>query len=399
MNYIKKLKDYINNITLTNITNVYVCIITIIVPCLFLPYNSTFTNQLCVTLVISLLWTMYFLLTNLAATIKNKSIITKTSSFKIKDVFKKIDILDYVVIVYLILVTLSSILSTYFPMTILGTGGRCEGLITILLYFFAFYVTYKYASINKKMVYAFCVSLCIVALVGLIEYLFFDHPARSSFGNQNFLSSYLCMFLPVVMLLYVDTKKIIYLVTSSLTFGCLYASCTSGGYITFFIIAILVTVYTFIQKKKNLKQLGILFLIFTIILVIINIINPAAWAEFANINKELALTFQKNGLGLNGRIQIFKTAIDMTLKHPILGVGTDCFGLEVFENYIFTNEWQEILGFQHSNKAHSEYLQISACCGIPALIVYIVFIGIIGIRLWKCFLKDKKNIYVFAVRS
>lgn len=122
MDWMKKLDNYANNITMTNITNIYICIIMVIVPCTFLPYTFTFTKQLMITMLVSLLWAICFLVFKLDEIKKNPC----KEKLNIKEAIKKIGASDFATIIYLILVCISALVSDYFPNTILGSSGRHE---------------------------------------------------------------------------------------------------------------------------------------------------------------------------------------------------------------------------------------------------------------------------------
>ena len=122
MDWMKKLDNYANNITMTNITNIYICIIMVIVPCTFLPYTFTFTKQLMITMLVSLLWAICFLVFKLDEIKKNHC----KGKVNIKEAIKKIGASDFAAIIYLILVCISALVSDYFPNTILGSSGRHE---------------------------------------------------------------------------------------------------------------------------------------------------------------------------------------------------------------------------------------------------------------------------------
>jgi O-antigen ligase len=249
------------------------------------------------------------------------------------------------------------------------------------------------------MVRALSISLSIVCIVGILEYIIIPHAAVSSFGNQNFLSSYLCICLPLMMVLYIDTKKLLYLIASGLAFGCLFASCTTGGYITFIVFFVIILIHTIFAKPKHFLQLLFLILIFALMFCIINFANARALKELTGAKDDFTAGIKGDSMGFNLRIKIWGNAIDMTLKHPILGIGVDCFGNETSLNYFGDKEYQEIFKGALTDKAHSEYLQISACSGIPALVAYIAFVGTIGIKLLIYFFKNKNNAYIFAVRN
>lgn len=249
------------------------------------------------------------------------------------------------------------------------------------------------------MVRALSISLSIVCIVGILEYIIIPHAAVSSFGNQNFLSSYLCICLPLMMVLYIDTKKLLYLISSGLAFGCLFASCTTGGYITFIVFFVIILIHTIFAKPKHFLQLLFLILIFALMFCIINFANARALKELTGAKDDFTAGIKGDSMGFNLRIKIWENAIDMTLKHPIFGIGVDCFANETSLNYFGDKEYQEIFKGALTDKAHSEYLQISACSGIPALIAYIAFVGTIGIKLLIYFFKNKNNAYIFAVRN
>lgn len=61
-------------------------------------------------------------------------------------------------------------------------------------------------------------------------------------------------------------------------------------------------------------------------------------------------------------------------KNPLIGSGTDTFRYSI-EKY-FPEDGQDYIDVYGAiiDKAHNEFLQIAATMGIPALIVYLVFI-------------------------
>lgn len=122
MEWLKKLDNYANNITITNITNIYICIIMVIVPCTFLPYTFTFTKQLMITMLVSFLWAICFYIFKLDEVKKTNS----KCNLNIKEKIKKMEVWDFAAIIYLILVSISALVSNYFPNTILGSAGRHE---------------------------------------------------------------------------------------------------------------------------------------------------------------------------------------------------------------------------------------------------------------------------------
>jgi len=96
----------------------------------------------------------------------------------------------------------------------------------------------------------------------------------------------------------------------------------------------------------------------------------------------------------SGRGLIYNIGLKIVKENPLLGIGPDSLGAEILIKYYFSPEYTSTLLF---DKAHSEYLQIAICTGIPSLVVYLVFICTIAFKLLKKFFSDTTNITVFAV--
>jgi O-antigen ligase len=70
------------------------------------------------------------------------------------------------------------------------------------------------------------------------------------------------------------------------------------------------------------------------------------------------------------REELFKTSLRYTLSHPLFGVGPDQFSAAVNEDAARTGQQMPWLG------THNTYTQVSSECGIPALLFYLVVIGL-----------------------
>ena len=95
-----------------------------------------------------------------------------------------------------------------------------------------------------------------------------------------------------------------------------------------------------------------------------------------SIDEQISL---EDGAG-SGRVQIWKMTIDAIQDNPILGTGP-----ENLKEHFFTTENTEFLAYQKRtgktvDKAHSEILHIAAVSGIPAAIIFILFLATL---FWK----------------
>ncbi len=93
-------------------------------------------------------------------------------------------------------------------------------------------------------------------------------------------------------------------------------------------------------------------------------------------------------------MKLRKITIKLIGKNPIFGCGTDNL-----RNGLMKDCQEEFLKFVNRSKtipdkAHNEYLQIAATIGIPALIVYLAFVGMILFPKMKYMFKDKAMLII-----
>lgn len=396
------LKNVINKMKLNNntIVSILLCIIVIIVPVCFLPYIYQRTNQIKLTYFFTIIAIVTMLWVKILQTIK-----AHKKGEKIKLFSKtKTNFLDLVVAIYTLLIVLSTVTSRYFPFTIIhGAIGRFEGAITLYLYIVLFYLAYKFFNWSEKYLPYVATSTMIVSVMGIAQAILYyflrrtdEHiyMAFSSFGNPNFFSSYLSMFLPIYILVFLKKGNPFYLITSTITFGALVCTKTLGGYITFAIYFVIILIYAITQKFKA-KNIWLLILSFVLMFAVLNVCTENKYIGEAKSIKEEAVNISNGSDGFgSGRGFIYKVSLDIIKQYPWLGVGPDSLGAYFMEHIYLEPDYTSRIIY---DKAHCEYLQIAVCTGIPSLVCYITIIAIIGITIWKKHLKDKSNLTIFAV--
>ncbi|MBR5228122.1 MAG: O-antigen ligase family protein [Clostridia bacterium] len=392
----KNLNEKINKFKFTSNTLATILIIAImvVIPMLFLPYIYEKTNQLLLTYYFTGITLIGFLILKIYNHVKNVEKIT----FKLKI---KLDLVDIAFIIYAILIMASALLSEWFPHTLItGTIARHEGALTLYLYIVLFYIAYKVFKFDTKYLPYMAASTMLISAIGIVQAIIFyptalhKYMAFGSFGNPNFFSTYLSMFLPIYIIVYLVKGNKFYLLTSIITFAALVCTKTLGGYITFLIYLIIILIYA-ISQKVDFKRIGILLLAFSLAFILLNICtNNTYLKEFVSLEKEQTnLTENTDRFG-SGRGLIYKLGLEIVSLNPWLGIGPDSLGAEILYKYYYQPRYTSELLF---DKAHCEYLQIAICTGIPSLICYIIAIGTIGIKLFIKFLKNKKDITVFAI--
>ena len=257
-----------------NIMNIYITILLVIVPIIPLKYNSKLTTQLIIYAIATILVIIALLF-------------TKNFNFKHKVKLEKI---EYVLLIYIALVFLSALFSQFGKVAFLGSAGRHEGFFTILLYITIFYIMWKNFTFSKKIFNLVIIAVVIVSLYGILQVIFDDSYmkiATGTMGNPNFLSTYLTMFLPIMMLIYLKNGKISYLCASCITFVCLLLTRTSSGYLTFVIYSGIIGIYV-IARKLGLKKLFVLVICFIILFVGTNILTKGRIGrEINDLNTEI----------------------------------------------------------------------------------------------------------------
>ena len=350
-----------------------------------------------------------FILTTIVVTIS--LLIINRKNIKINNA----NIYDKLLIVYAILIILSTIFTKYGVVEcVFGTNGRGEGLITLFCYLATFAIFSrgynKMKSISK---------IAIIAAIIVCGYSFIqaNHPngmkilfapdtapgiATGTMRNQNFLSSYICIFLPMSCFYFINGKEkiktIISLVITAILFTTQIYAVTLGGYITFGVMSVIIIIYSLCFSKNKIITIlrtcilsVVLFSIFTLI----NYEGDEKYIKEINTSKQevVKLVEKQDNFG-SGRLAIWRETIGVIQDNILLGVGPDSLQKANIKN--------EYLKNKKVDKAHSEPVQIAVTTGVPSAIIYILLVAIISIRLIttsikkniKCGIKDSSAMYI-----
>jgi len=324
--------------------------------------------------------------------------------------YVKIDTKDVLLFLFLGLVFASTCFSDNIKKSIIGEINRFEGLITFIIYGSIYLCSKKifnYKNINIFVNIMFWLSI-FIGLLGIsqryvdLENLspVFNRGICATFGNSNFYGSYISIILPIAITFFVfrgDKKSFI---LSLLMFHNMIASGTRSAWVAFAVIALVGLIYLIKQRNKQYyKRVLILVLSFTLIFIYLYtgfglLQNSTTRIKFNQIKNDF-LKATKSGLSNemgSGRIEIWNMTLKLIAKKPILGCGPD----NLMDSLIKYCPY-EVLEFVTrtkvlADKAHNEYLQIAATIGIPALIVYLIFISKILLPKLKNIFKDKVSL-------
>ena len=353
----------------------------------------------------------------------------------------KFDNIDKTLLVLYILIFLSTIFSINLKNAILGAKYRYEGLLTLTCYFLTYYTSKYYFKPHKYVKKFAIIVVWITLIIGILQYhnLFFIYNifkiphvasfASSTFGNTNFFGSFLAIIVPTFMALYITKNKKVYLFTSYISFFAMLATTTRSSWVGLFFASIFGLIYVIKNRNKSLikntLQIVIGFIIIFVIALnspkwtskLINSINSHINTNNSNIeivendllqnrldvmNIELQSAIKdknvKNSFG-SYRIEIWSIVLGVIPKVPLLGTGPDTLAYSLIK-YNTNDALAYIKGHgQYIDKAHNEYLQIAATMGIPALIVYLIFLGQILVKQKNMFKDTGSFILVIPIIS
>lgn len=301
------------------------------------------------------------------------------------------DKLDILVFIFGCLAILSTIFSKDIYMSLLGSYERFEGLFTIITYILIYYNS-KYYFKNYKnfinIVSIIYISICIFAIIQFYItpnfYLVpvFQRGAAGTFGNTNFMGSFVSIILPAFILGAIFKNRKLYYIGCAFGFSAMLLCLARSSWVAFVISMISIIIYLILKKnKKYFKRFFTIIILFILCFTALALLDKNdRFINKINIAQQELSTAIQSGLDDkmgSGRIAIWKLTGKLILKVPIFGCGVDA--LEVGLAKILPEENSEFISRAgvYIDKAHNEYLQIAATMGIPALIVYLIFIGMI----------------------
>ena len=167
------------------------------------------------------------------------------------------------------------------------------------------------------------------------------------FDNPNDLALHLVTMFPITLCLSLITRnrimKIVYLAVAFLIIGGIVVTFSRGGFLAL-VATVTVLLWKFVRSSRWL-----IAPVAAAILALFMVLAPGGYKD------RLSTTGDESSLA---RFDDLKRSLFVAVRHPFLGVG--------MENYIL---------FSNSDKAsHNAYTQVASEIGIPAAVIYILFI-------------------------
>lgn len=303
-------------------------------------------------------------------------------------------ILDIPLLAFLSSLAISTFFSIDVRTSLLGYYSRFHGgFISYLSYSFLYwgYVSNFDREKTKKSVLILAISLIPVLIYGILQHFGVDkniwvqdvqNRIFSTLGQPNWLAAWLVALAPLTWAFSLKEKggdkqkSWFWLGLSALTLtGLLFTKSRSGilGFATADLIFWLAGFW--VMKRKALSSFILHHLMFLVLVLTIG-------TPFTS-----SVPAPEAGGTESGEIRkiVWKGAVDLWKKYPLLGTGPETFAYSYYETrpveHNLVSEWNFIY-----NKAHNEYLNFLATTGILGLTAYLFLIGAI---LFQLFPKNK----------
>lgn len=302
----------------------------------------------------------------------------------------KIDKKDMLILIFAMLIFISTILSSDIHTSIFGAKKRYEGMLSLFSYIIIYLCAkrfFKYKNIKTLLVILYILFI-LVGTLGIVQYYIkipeiklFSKGVTGTFGNTNFMGNFLSIGIPVFSMMYILKNKKLSLLTSLIVFFDIVACGARSSWLafaTFFIILLAYLIKT--KNKEYIKRTGILLICFVLIFTyLFTAKNSFTKSKVNAVKSDITVATTQgvtNKMG-SSRIQIWKITVELIKKYPIFGVGTDNLKKEIMDNLT-----EESIDFmlrtrKQIDKAHNEYLQYAVTLGIPAMLIYIGFVLLI----------------------
>ncbi len=250
-------------------------------------------------------------------------------------------------------------------------------MICMIIFFYIIVNYYLSGSVTYHHIRTAIIVFSIISLYGICQHFGLDRyewiqksanfESISTIGNSNLLGLFLNIAwpLPLVYSIYSQNmvKKILYFVPSMLILICLYFTYCRGSMLSL----LLSLPFWLLIFKIKVKKILIYMLIIIIPLISVGILyRETLMPEINKFTRTESITV---------RIFLWKTAVKMLIEHP---GGT---GFDSYTYYYLKHRKDEPLVNRSrlacAENSHNEFLDTGIATGIPGLISFVIFTGII----------------------
>jgi tetratricopeptide (TPR) repeat protein len=209
----------------------------------------------------------------------------------------------------------------------------------------------------------------------------FGGRSVSTFGNPNFLSAYLILIFPLILVYYLHARsslgKYLYFTVFVVNFSALICTMTRSSWLGTFIAVLMTLVLMWIYEKDTLVKAKSKIITVFFILLLVMVFWPKS--RVAGYSPTIIQRLTETGLAQKNpyapwhqRRLIWSCAWSMVAEKPFLGKGWGCFEL-FYPSYQGRHLFLKIYhGFRtHANNTHNEVLEIWSQTGTIGFGIYL----------------------------
>lgn len=295
---------------------------------------------------------------------------------------------------YTLFIVVSTIFALDPVMAFVGYTGRLDGLLTFFFYFAIFFMGHGCRNLKDSFFQGIALSSLIVASFTISEALGYRPYTNavyreirflqpvSSMGNRNFLGTYLATTLPFHFYLAFERKKPFFYISFFTVAGALAIAQARGpwlGAAAGFLLYAILLIRSGRLKGKKLWIIPLLCLVLIFALILLHyFVDLPFITRFLSIFRDMK-AFLIHGFDAtkagSHRVFVWKKALGIVKHYPIFGVGPENMQ-NAMENLFHDDVVRELGRYLNYDKAHNEYLNIAVSSGIPALLSYLLFVGL-----------------------
>ncbi len=330
----------------------------------------------------------------------------------------KFDKIDKLLLVFYLLGWISTIFSKYTFTSIFGEIGRFDGMIVTTMYLIIYYCAKNFFTYFKNFITAMFIVITVISTFVIFEsykiipikFAYFTglpydsiRPSATLF-HANIYGSFISLFLPIMMCLYIFTKEKKYILFIVVSFAATLCTLTRSAWLAFLVAGFVMFIYLCYKRDKELWKRGFILAFCLILTLLITVFTHSnllldRFNTMAQESKAIASSEIDNNLG-SGRIHLWKMAVQGIIDHPIFGYGPCCYQKGTVDEqpdrvYAYAKDYRIV-----QSKSHNEYLEIAVTTGIPSLIVYLLAIfSIWEVNLRKMFKSKISLIFALSIGS
>lgn len=296
---------------------------------------------------------------------------------------------DLVLLGFLALVIVSTALSIQPSLSVLGKYQRYEGLLTFINYALIYGLALQsFSSFERVRTLARLLAAVggIVSIYGLMQFTGLDPlswPGQrfelwrsfSTLGNPDMLGGFLVLAFPASLVAFLDAvdarKSGIYAVFLTLVVACLLTTYTRGAWLGALAGMLVVLVLLGNSILAQPKKLAIVFTALVVTTLAVTFYPHTA--HETTLLERIQSTSQICEGSVGSRLEIWKAALRATEERPLFGFGPDTFRL-TSQKYQTLRYTQMTRGQLAEDNAHNYLLQLSSTVGLPAALLFGIFV-------------------------